>query len=193
MKEERKTGNDTSQQGFSERELLLTSILNDSTQMIQVSDMTYTMMYANRPAQLYTNHANQPYRGRHCYEYMMGFSEQCPFCPMREMGESSCQETEVDNGEQVFAVKTKIIDWQGKKAFIEYAWDITKLRRSQQIFESQMHTLIQSVPDAEGIFHLDLTDDVCLSINGMSKSVETMEQRLPVDDMVLRLYKEYVL
>ena len=47
-----------------------------------------------------------------------------------------------------------------------------------------MHTLIQSVPDAEGIFHLDLTDDVCLSINGMSKSVETMEQRLPVDDMV---------
>ncbi|MDD6324585.1 MAG: response regulator [Lachnospiraceae bacterium] len=184
MKEERKTGNDTSQQGFSERELLLTSILNDSTQMIQVSDMTYTMMYANRPAQLYTNHANQPYRGRHCYEYMMGFSEQCPFCPMREMGESSCQETEVDNGEQVFAVKTKIIDWQGKKAFIEYAWDITKLRRSQQIFESQMHTLIQSVPDAEGIFHLDLTDDVCLSINGMSKSVETMEQRLPVDDMV---------
>ena len=168
-----------------EKEWLLESILNDSSQMVQVSDLeTYTMLYANETARVYTGHAQQPYEGEHCYTYMMGLDAPCPFCPMRQMTDTQCQETEVDNGKEIYAVKTKIIDWKGKKAFIEYAWDITDIRRAQRIFETQMQTLLSSIPEAQGIFHLDITSDACLSINGAAKSVETMEHRTTVDELV---------
>lgn len=168
-----------------EKEWLLESILNDSNQMIQVSDLeTYTMMYANERARVYTGHAEQPYQGMYCYKYMMGLDAPCPFCPMRQMTGEECQETEIDNGKEIYAVKTKIIDWKGKKAFIEYAWDITEIRRAQKIFETQMQTLLTSIPEAQGIFHLDITSDECLSINGAAKSVETMEHRTTVDELV---------
>ncbi len=40
-----------------EMEWILESILNDSTQMIQVSDLeTYTMLYANEPARSDAGH-----------------------------------------------------------------------------------------------------------------------------------------
>ncbi len=168
-----------------EKERLLESILNDSSQMIQVSDLeTYTMFYANRAARIYTGHEDQPYQGEYCYKYMMGLDEPCPFCPMKKMKQDECQETEVDNGKEIYAVKTKVTEWNGKKVFIEYAWDITEVRRSQKIFEAQMQTLLGAIPEAQGIFHLDITSDECLSINGSSKSLDTMERKTTVDELV---------
>lgn len=168
-----------------EKMKLLTAILDDSNQMMQVSDLdSFTMLYANEPAQIYTGHADKPYVGEKCYKYMMGLDEQCPFCPMRQMGDADCKESEVDNGNEIYAVKTKIIELNGRKAFIEYAWDITKLRKSQRIFESHMKTLINSIPDAQGIFHLDVTQDICLSINGISNNAQNMTQRSTVDKTV---------
>ena len=170
------------------KEWLLKSILNDSSQMIQVSDLeTYTMMYANETARVYTGHAEQPYEGEHCYKYMMGLDAPCPFCPMRQMTDMQCQETEIDNGKEIYAVKTKIIDWEGKKAFIEYAWDITDIRRAQKIFETQMQTLLSSIPEAQGILHLDITGNKCLSINGAAKNVGTMKHRLTVNELVQQI------
>lgn len=168
-----------------EKEWLLESILNDSNQMIQVSDFEkYTMIYANSAAKIYTGHENQPYQGEYCYKYMMGLDEPCPFCPMRKMKQNECQETEVDNGKEIYAVKTKVTDWNGKKVFIEYAWDITEVRRSQKIFETQMQTLLGAIPEAQGIFHLDITSDICLSINGSAKSLDSMEHKTTVDDLI---------
>ena len=168
-----------------EKELLLESILNDSNQMIQISDLeTYTMLYANEPARIYTGHAQQSYEGEHCYKYMMGLDEQCPFCPMLRMEASGCQETEVDNGKEIYAVKTRVTKWNGQRIFIEYAWDITEIRRSQKEFEARMQTLISSIPEAQGIFYLDLTSDECLSVNGASRSLDSMQHKTTVDDTV---------
>lgn len=164
---------------------LLETIFNDSTQMIQVSEVeTHSMIYANQLAREYTGHANQPYQGERCYSYMMGFDKPCPFCPMHQMKGTSANISEVDNGEQVFAVKTKVFDWHGKQVFVEYAWDITEIRSSERIFKSQMQTLIQSIPDAHGIFHFDLTKDICLSINGSSKVLEGFPTEANVDSVV---------
>ena len=168
-----------------EKESLLESIFNDSNELIQISDLdTYTMLYANNPARKFTGNADRPYIGKHCYKYMMGFDDICPFCPMRQMDSSDSRETEVDNGKQLFAVRTKIIDLNGKKAFIEYALDITEIRRSQKIFEEQMRTLLQSIPEAQGIFHVDVTEDVCLSINGSSNAAQNMNDQASVDSLV---------
>lgn len=47
-----------------------------------------------------------------------------------------------------------------------------------------MQTLLTSIPEAQGIFHLDITSDECLSINGSAKSVENMEHKTTVDTLV---------
>ncbi len=168
--------------------MLLEQVLDNSDELIQVSDVkTFSMMYANSTAKRYTGHENQPYEGCHCYEYMMGFKEQCPFCPMRDIGDRESFETEVDNGNEVYAVKTRKIQWNGEEAFIEYAWDITGIRRSQEIYESQVRTLFSSIPNAQGVFHLDVTDDTVFSVNGSSKEVAKMGNLASVDETILTM------
>ncbi len=153
-----------------EDEDMLSLILDETNQMIQLSDLeSFRMLYANKPAREFALHHGEDYHGRHCYEYMMGLSEPCPYCPMRKLGDRRSAETEVDNGNNIYAAKTNVFQWRGQKVFMEYAWDITEIRRSQHIFESQMKLLLQSILEAQGILHFDLTADVCLSLNGAAK------------------------
>lgn len=160
-------------------------ILDETNQLIQVSTIDgYEMMYANRPARMFTNHEEKPYEGQKCYQYMMGLEEQCPFCPMRELGDREFYETEIDNGNQVFTVKTQKLQWEGKEAFIEYATDITMIRRMQQIYESQMQMLLQSIPEAPGIFHFNLTDDQWISSNGISQNIESLRNPENTDKLI---------
>ena len=170
---------------MSDASKLFEQLLNDSNQMIQVSDIdTYTMMYVNDTAREYTGHADQPFEGRHCYEYMMGLNEQCSFCPMRQIKDKSSFETEVDNGKEIFAVKTKKVKWDGKDAFVEYAWDVTNIRRSEKIYENQIQMIVSAISEAQGVFHMDVTDNTILSINGSSKEVLNMNNLETVDDLI---------
>ena len=168
---------------------MLEAILDDSNQMVQLSTLDdLRMVYANAPACNYTGHAGQDYHGCHCYQYMMGLSEQCPFCPLLAMDDGA-EPAEVDNGEQVFAVKTKVIDYGGRPAFIEYARDITQMRRAQQAFESQMQTLLRSIPEAQGVMHFDLTADECLSVNGSAtNSLKSIKAAVPVDETMGQIF-----
>lgn len=160
------------------------NILDDTYQLIQVSDLDLNMLYANLPARSFTGHPDRPYKGHKCYQYMMGVDEQCPYCPMRQMdGKDECT-VEIDNGTQVFTAKTKLIQWEGKPAFVEYATDVTAIRRAQQIFESQVRTLMASIPDAQGIFHFDLTADRLFATNGVSTNMDQFENAVPVDPTI---------
>lgn len=162
-------------------------LLDDTNQLIQVSDLDFQMLYANIPARSFTPHADKPYQGEKCYHYMMGLDEQCPFCPMRQMKDSNDLLQEVDNGQQVFTVKTKRIFWDGKPAFVEYATDITTVRRAQQIFEAQIHALLESIPEAQGIFHFDLTADRTTATSGASRNMVLFETETPVDPIIQQI------
>lgn len=159
-------------------------LLDETYQLIQVSDLDFNMLYANLPARSFTGHPERPYKGKKCYQYMMGADEQCPFCPMRQMAGKDACTTEVDNGTQVFTAKTKYIQWEGKPAFVEYATDVTTIRRAQQIFESQVRMLMASIPDAQGVFHFDLTADRLFSTNGVSTNLDQFENQVPVDQTI---------
>lgn len=175
-----------------QKDSLYKMVLDDTNQLIQVSFyQDFSMIYANHMARNFTNHRDMPYKGEKCYNYMMGLYQQCPFCPMRQMKEEEACVSEIDNGEQVFIVKTKRMEWEGQDAFVEYAMDITTARRAQQIFESQMQTLIQSIPDAQGIFHLNLTQNKWISSNGVSANVEKLKRQSDVD-AVLRSIAEFI-
>ena len=67
---------------------LLEQILNDSNQMVQVSDIEhYSMLYANLPARIYAGHEEADYQGKHCYEYMIFGA--VPFLPYETAGRST--------------------------------------------------------------------------------------------------------
>lgn len=167
-------------------------ILDETNQLIQISTLDeYEMLYANRPARMFTHHEEKPYQGEKCYQYMMGLKEQCPFCPMKQLGDRGFYETEIDNGNQVFTVKTQKLEWEGKEAFIEYATDITMIRRMQQIFESQMQMLLQSIPEAPGIFHFNLTDDQWISSNGVSQNIESLRDPESTDKLI-RMIADFI-
>ncbi len=161
---------------------VLERIVNESNQLIQMSYLDdMTMAFVNEPAKAYRG-GDEDHRGRRCFEYMMGLDEQCPFCPLRNRSDERSARTEVDNGEQVFSVKTVLTEWRGRPAFIEYAADVTPSRRAQRGFEEQMRTLLRSIPEAQGIMHLDLTDDRCISVNGSaSNNLRSVEADVAVD------------
>ncbi len=167
----------TQDEHLAEKARMLERILDDSDQLVQMSYLDdMTMIYVNGAAQAFRG-GDEECTGQHCYEYMMGLDEQCPFCPLRTQNEQACGHTEVDNGKQVFSVKTMLSEWRGKPAFIEYASDITLNRRAEQAFETQMRTLLRSIPEAQGIMHFDLTENTCITVDGAAtnnlKSVET--------------------
>ncbi len=156
---------------------MLEGILNESNQLVQMSYLDdMTMVYTNDAADEFRG-GKEPHKGRACYEYMMGLDEQCPFCPLRKQGNERYAASEIDNGDQVFTVKTMMTEWKGRPAFVEYAEDVTANRRAQLAFESQMKTLLNSIPEAQGVMHFDLTEDRCISVNGAAvnnlKSIET--------------------
>ena len=156
-------------------------ILDETNQLIQISDLDFNMQYANRPARNFALNTERPFAGEKCYHYMMGLDAQCPFGPLRQLNDQDELITEIDNGNQVFTVKTKYIEWQGQPAFIEYATDITTVKRAQQIFEMQVHTLLNSIPEAQGVFHLNLTRDRVQNVDGVSGNLESFHDIPTVD------------
>ena len=164
---------------------LLVEILDNSPQTVHVTDeKNLKVMYANRAAIDYSKMNGVRDENVHCYEFFLGLKEQCPFCPLRTIGDKKECETEVDNGREIYSLKLKRIKWRDTDAFIEYARDITEIRKVQINYEKQVATLLSSFPEAAGIFHMDITDDRILSLNGSSDAVKKELHLNSVDDMV---------
>ena len=164
---------------------LLVEILDNSPQTVHVTDEdNLKVMYANKAAIDYSKKYGMPNENVHCYEFFLGLKEQCPFCPLRTIGNQEECETEIDNGREIYTLKLKRIKWRDTNAFIEYARDITEIRKMQINYEKQVATLLSSFPDASGIFHMDITDNRVLSVNGSSDSVKKDLHFDSVDDMV---------
>ncbi len=164
---------------------LLIEVLDNSPQTVHVTDEdNMKVMYANKIAIDYSNKYGVTDEDVHCYEFFLGLKEQCPFCPLRTIGDREECEVEIDNGREIYALKLKRIKWNGVNAFIEYARDITDIRRVQINYEKQVSVLLSSFPEASGIFHMDITDDRVLSMNGSSNAVKMDIHIDTVDDMV---------
>lgn len=161
-------------------------LLDETNQMIQISDAeTFEMLYANKTAIIFSRYPLVPYRGRKCYEYMMGRKDQCPFCPLLKMPEDeTCIHIDVDNGQQVYKVKAMRLEWEGHHAFIEYAIDITVIKRAQESYQYEMEKLLASIPNAQGIFRLNLTRNSCFGTGGDCDKVEAISRSQTADTLV---------
>ena len=170
-----------------EAELLL-QVLDASEQMVQVSDAeTFELLFTNKPTREFSVQGRDPYEGETCHHYLMGFDEPCSFCPFTTQGDAAFAMSEIDNGDQVFQAKTTLIDWDGRKAFVEYAWDVTSLRRYQLLYESQVKSLVASIPLAQGVFHVDLDVDRVISIGGISTLTHGMHADQGIDALLAEI------
>ncbi len=161
-------------------------ILDNTNQLIQYSTLKdFKMCYANQAARHFTDHAESDYRGKYCYNYMMGLDEVCPFCPMLSMPEGETSyETEVDNGNQVFHVKTETFQIDGEDYFVEYASDVTAIRRAQQSYEKNISEIFQAIPEAQGIFYMNLSQNTVLMINGVATAVKILQNEENADALL---------
>lgn len=96
----------------------------------------------------------------------------------------SSYDTVVHNGGRSFAVKTTISELDGRKVFTEYARDITDEVKAKEQFETQIRMLVQSMPNALGIFHVDVTDDVCLSVGGDAAAAPVDFSKYTIDHVI---------
>lgn len=144
----------------------LQQILDDSDQMIMVCDMeTCDMLYANAPMLKASAHAGEPYLGRKCHKYVMESDEICSYCPLRNKKGNLEVVKNVEDFTGVYYIKTKIIDWNGRKAFVEYAFDITEMHLLERRYKREVDAIISSINMAKGICHVDLHDRKLLSFS----------------------------
>ena len=165
----------------------LRQILDDSDQMVMVCDMeTCDILYANAPMLKASAHAGQSYIGWKCHKYLMDSDEICSYCPLRKKNGNYEVLKDVEDFTGVYSIKTKVIDWNGRKAFVEYASDISELRLSERRYKREVEAIISSINMAQGICHVDVNERKLLSVNRQTgvmegieiSSVETMMQAI---------------
>lgn len=110
----------------------LLSILDNAPVAVYVSAMdNQELLYANCKAkQLFLKQPKS--QGIRCYE-AAGFKNPCPFCQTAKMvdDELLIREFQHPENDNIYELSGKVIDWNGRKAHIEYVMDITDKRRKE--------------------------------------------------------------
>lgn len=154
----------------------LRQILDDSDQMVMVCDMeTCDILYANAPMLKASAHAGQSYIGWKCHKYLMDSDEICSYCPLRIKNGNYEVLKDVEDFTGVYSIKTKVVDWNGRKAFVEYASDISELRLSERRYKREVEAIISSINMAQGICHVDVNERKLLSVNRQTGVMEGIE------------------
>ena len=154
----------------------LRQILDDSDQMIMVCDTeTCDILYANAPMLKASAHAGESYTGQKCHKYLMDSDEMCSYCPLRNKNGNYEVVKDVEDFTGVYSIKTKVIDWNGRKAFVEFASDITELRLSERRYKREVEAIISSINMAQGICHVDVNDRKLLNVNRQTGVMESVE------------------
>lgn len=163
----------------------LVDLVDHSGQFIQVCHPEdYTMVFANELTRQVSGHPDEPYQGKLCFKYMLGADAPCGHCPMKQMGDEEEKTVEVDDGDHVFQLKGRYATWNGKRVFIEYGKDVTEIRDAQLRYARRMHTILENIPDGQGVFHVDLSTDEWLSSSGIAANAQRMQNVESVDALV---------
>lgn len=163
----------------------LIDLVDHSGQFIQVCcPEDYTMVFANEMTRQVSGHPDKPYQGEKCYQYMLGLDGPCGHCPMKQMGTETEKEIEVDDGAHIFALKGRYTHWNGRKVFIEYGRDVTATKTTYRRYASHLRSILENIPDGQGVFHVDLTADRWLSSGGHAQNARKIQNVKDVDTLI---------
>lgn len=155
---------------------LLETVLDGSDRLVLVCDAeSFSVVYANKMARDYAKQGETPYKGVPCFKYMMGLDSQCPFCPLRKSEKRDSLNADVNLGDRVYNTKVEYKELDGRKVFVEYVADVTSIRRTEKQYVDQLKLLKDSIPNTDVVFHLDLTDNAVLGVDGEDGYIEGLK------------------
>ena len=109
------------------RDINTLSLLNEISELVYVSDPeTYELLFVNQTG-CQTLHLEN-YKHKKCYEVLQGKTSPCEFCTNDRLCDDNFYTWEFTNPSigRHFLLKDKIIQWRGKTARMEIAFDITE-------------------------------------------------------------------
>lgn len=117
------------------------NLMNKISELIYVADVdTYELLYANNVGkELF--HIDD-YKGKKCYEVLQGYDAPCPFCTNHFLEKEKSYTWEYTNPlvDRHYLLKDRLIDWDGRRARMEIAVDITETEEEKQTLKSALDT-----------------------------------------------------
>ena len=107
--------------------------MNEISELIYVSDIeNYELLFVNEAGKK-TFHLDD-IRGVKCYRALQGMEEPCSFCTNAYLkpGENYNWETTNPLTKRHYMLKDRLIEWEGKKARMEIAFDMTLIENEKQ-------------------------------------------------------------
>lgn len=147
------------------RDINTLSLLNEISELVYVSDPeTYELLFVNQTG-CQTLHLEN-YKHKKCYEVLQGKTSPCEFCTNDRLCDDNFYTWEFTNPSigRHFLLKDKIIQWHGKTARMEIAFDITELELQKQELKNMLdvQTLITNC-----VRMLYAVDDLDQTINAV--------------------------
>ena len=140
-------------------------LLNEISELVYVSDPeTYELLFVNQTG-CQTLHLEN-YKHKKCYEILQGKTSPCEFCTNDRLCDDNFYTWEFTNPSigRHFLLKDKIIQWRGKTARMEIAFDITERELQKQELKNMLdvQTLITNC-----VRMLYAVDDLDQTINAV--------------------------
>lgn len=139
---------------LSSSEDLYRSLLDETSTMIYVRDYASNeLLYANQEfVNTFSQYKKELEIGE-CCQYILGCNEECKICN-REFKEDEVRQVEFN--QKFYKIKTRILDWKGQKAIVEYITDCTndwllkkeleeQMERQEEQFNSEMKVMLAGV------------------------------------------------
>lgn len=147
------------------RDINTLSLLNEISELVYVSDPeTYELLFVNQTG-CQTLHLEN-YKHKKCYEVLQGKTSPCEFCTNDRLCDDNFYTWEFTNPSigRHFLLKDKIIQWRGKTARMEIAFDITERELQKQELKNMLdvQTLITNC-----VRMLYAVDDLNQTINAV--------------------------
>lgn len=121
------------------RDVNTLSLLNEISELVYVSDIeTYELLFVNQTG-CQTLHL-ESYEHKKCYEVLQGKTSPCEFCTNSRLCDDNFYTWEFTNATigRHFLLKDKIIQWRGKTARMEIAFDITERELQKQELKNML-------------------------------------------------------
>lgn len=115
------------------------TLLNDISELIYVSDInTYDLLYMNSTGKE-TFHIDK-LEGEKCYKVLQGLDSPCPFCNNKQLRPGNIVTWEITNPvtNRHYLLKDKLVDWSGKLARVEIAFDMTDQNAEKQALKQAL-------------------------------------------------------
>lgn len=121
------------------RDINTLSLLNEISELVYVSDPeTYELLFVNQTGCQKLHLEN--YKHKKCYEVLQGKTSPCEFCTNDRLCDDNFYTWEFTNPSigRHFLLKDKIIQWRGKTARMEIAFDITERELQKQELKNML-------------------------------------------------------